>query len=150
MKTNTIFALLMHCAAFTMNAQVLTENLLADAYLSPTPSERSGKINKVKSDDPKALHKRATSTYDLFGYLYGNIRYPEIAQENAIQGKVIAQVSIDAQGAVSDVKIIKELGFGCDEEVIRVLKAMPAWEPAIQNGKAIAQNITIPLHFRLQ
>ncbi|HRO41524.1 MAG TPA: TonB family protein [Flavipsychrobacter sp.] len=83
-------------------------------------------------------------------FLSKNIRYPELAKENNIQGRVTVRFVVDEQGEVSDVNVVKGIGGGCDEEAKRVVMKMPKWKPGKQNGKAVKVYYTLPISFRLE
>ena len=78
-----------------------------------------------------------------------NIKYPAEYAETTISGKVIAQFSIDAKGKIVDIKILRGLDPLLDNEVIRVLQSSPLWKPAKQSGRAVKQQFTIPVVFKL-
>lgn len=80
-------------------------------------------------------------------FLTDSIRYPLEAQVQKISGKVFVAFVIDATGQVKDVHIAKGIGGGCDEEAVRVIKSMPRWKPAVQNGKNIPVRYSIPIIF---
>ena len=82
-------------------------------------------------------------------YLSGNITYPEDAKEKGISGRVFIQFVIEKDGSVSNVKVMKGIGGGCDEEAVRVVKAMPKWKPGIQKGKPVRVSYNLPLNFKL-
>lgn len=67
----------------------------------------------------------------------GNHNYPKEAQKNKIEGKVIVQFIINADGTPSDFKVIKGIGYGCDEAAVEAFKKMPKWKPATVNGKPV-------------
>lgn len=79
-----------------------------------------------------------------------NVRYPMIAQENNIQGKVFVQFVVEKDGSVSNVKVAKSVDPSLDKEAIRMVKAMPKWEPAKLRGKPVRVSCTIPIGFSLQ
>ena len=83
-------------------------------------------------------------------FLQKNLRYPELAKENNIQGRVTLRFVVDEQGNVSDVNVVKGIGGGCDEEAKRVVMKMPKWKPGKQNGKAVKVYYTLPISFRLE
>jgi protein TonB len=85
----------------------------------------------------------------LFSYLGRNIKYPELAREVGIQGIVYITFEVDKEGNVKDAKVLRGIGGGCDEEALRVVKAMPPWEPGKQRGKAVRVQYTLPVKFRL-
>ncbi len=86
----------------------------------------------------------------LMKYLSKNIEYPEIAQENGIQGRVIISFVVEKNGKPSQVKVARGVDPALDKEAVRVVKGMPAWKPGKQQGKAVRQRFTLPVVFRLQ
>jgi protein TonB len=83
-------------------------------------------------------------------FLSKNLRYPELAKENNISGRVTVRFVVDENGDVSDVNVVKGIGGGCDEEAKRVVMKMPKWKPGKQNGKAVKVYYTLPIVFRLE
>jgi TonB family protein len=82
-------------------------------------------------------------------YLSQNIRYPVEARQKNIQGKVVCSFIVEKDGSISGLKVVRGIGSGADEEAIRVLSAMPKWEPGTQNGTNIRQLYTVPISFSL-
>ena len=87
---------------------------------------------------------------ELMRFLAKNIRYPSIAQENGISGKVICQFVVSSDGSVKNIQVLRQLDPSCDKEAVRVLSLMPKWIPGKQNGKPVAVKYTVPIVFRLQ
>lgn len=87
---------------------------------------------------------------DLNEFLARNINYPEMAKANGQEGKVIVQFVVGRDGKISDVEILKKGGWGFDEAALEVVKKMPAWKPAKQNGKPVPLRMTLPIKFTLQ
>ena len=85
----------------------------------------------------------------LMQFLSKNIQYPAQAREQNIAGKVIAQFIVEVDGSISHIQILRGLGFGCDQEVIRVLKLMPKWKSGKQNGRSIRALYRLPVRFNL-
>ena len=83
-------------------------------------------------------------------FLNENIEYPTMARESGIQGRVYVTFVVERNGIVTDVKILRGIGGGCDEEAIRVVKAMPKWIPGKQRGKPVRVQFTLPIKFTLQ
>ena len=83
-------------------------------------------------------------------YLARNLRYPAQAAEEGIQGTVYVSFVVKTNGSLSDIKIIKGIGGGCDQEAMRVVKKMPSWNPGYQNGRKVAVLFNMPVYFRLQ
>src|SRR5205085_12283823 len=85
----------------------------------------------------------------LFEYL-SKIKYPAIAKENGISGRVYVTFVVDKDGKIRDVKTLRGIGGGCDEEAIRVVSAMPDWKPGRQNGRNVAVQYNLPVNFNLK
>lgn len=85
----------------------------------------------------------------LIQYISANLRYPRQAQESNVQGKVFSTFVVEADGTISNIVIERSLGYGCDEEVIRLLKAMPKWKAGESKGKAIRTRFRLPINFVL-
>ena len=87
----------------------------------------------------------------LFKYLADNVKYPVIAQENGIQGRVICQFVVNKDGSIVDVVAVRSSGEpSLDKEAIRVIQSMPKWKPGKQRGKPVRVKYTVPVNFRLQ
>lgn len=82
-------------------------------------------------------------------YLQENLIYPEKAKENHITGKVYVQMVVNSKGEVTDVKVLRGVNPLLDKEAVRVVESSPLWEPAKQNGKAVAVQFTFPIEFKL-
>ena len=89
-------------------------------------------------------------TNELMKYIADHLKYPTIAQENGVEGRVICQFVVSSDGRVRDAKVVKTLDPYCDKEAIRVIMSMPKWIPGKQNGKAVSVKYTVPIVFRLQ
>ena len=87
----------------------------------------------------------------LFKYLSDNIKYPVIAQENGIQGRVICQFTVNKDGSIVDIEVVRSGGDpSLDKEAVRVIKTMPKWKPGKQRGKPVRVKFTVPVSFKLQ
>ena len=87
----------------------------------------------------------------LMKFISDNVRYPAIAQENGIQGRAICQFTVEKDGSITDIQIVRSAGDETlDKEAKRVIKSMPKWSPGKQRGKAVRVSYTIPINFRLQ
>ena len=87
---------------------------------------------------------------ELMKWLHKNLKYPPVAQENGIQGKVYIQFVVNKDGSIVDPKIIRSADTSLDKEAMRVVQAMPKWTPGRQRGKAVRVRFTLPVTFRLQ
>ncbi len=86
----------------------------------------------------------------LMNYLATNIKYPPLAKESGIQGRVFINFVVEPDGSISNVKVLRGIGGGCDEEAIRVVEAMPKWKPGMQRGKPVRVSYNLPVKFTLQ
>jgi protein TonB len=85
----------------------------------------------------------------LLKYLSENIQYPALARENNIQGTVVLTFVVGKNGNVTDVQIVKDVGGGTGKEAVRVVKAMPKWNPGEANGHPVKVRFTLPVRFKL-
>jgi protein TonB len=86
----------------------------------------------------------------LYKYLGENIKYPQMAKESGIQGRVFVTFVVERDGKVTDVRVLRGIGGGCDEEAIRVVQSMPKWAPGKQRGKSVRVQYNLPVKFTLQ
>ena len=86
----------------------------------------------------------------LFEWLSKNIKYPVVAEENGVQGRVIVTFVVERNGSITDVQVVKSVDPSLDKEAVRVVKALPHWIPGKQNGSAVRVKFTVPVTFRLQ
>ncbi len=86
----------------------------------------------------------------LLKYLATRIKYPTIAQENGIQGRVSCSFVVDTDGSLKDIEVIRGIDPSLDKEAVRVIREMPKWSPGVQNNMAVAVKYTVPVTFRLQ
>lgn len=86
----------------------------------------------------------------LMKFLAKNIKYPVIAQENDIQGRVIVQFVVNKNGRIAGAKVVRGVDPFLDVEALRVINSMPDWKPGIQQGKPVRVRLTMPVIFRLR
>lgn len=88
----------------------------------------------------------------MMKFISKNVKYPENAKENNVEGKVLLKFVISNQGEIRDIEVINKIkyGYGLEEEAIRVLKKMPRWTPGKQNGKPVNVYFTLPISFKLK
>jgi protein TonB len=85
----------------------------------------------------------------LIAYIAKNTKYPPMARENNIEGTVFISFVVEKDGSVSDVKILRGIGGGCDEEAKRVIKNLPNFAPGRQNGRPVRVQFNVPVKFKL-
>lgn len=86
----------------------------------------------------------------LYKYLRDNIKYPQLARDNNITGRVYVTFVVEKDGSIANPRVLKDIGGGCGQEAIRVVKAMPKWTPGKQRGKAVRVQFNLPVSFNLQ
>lgn len=113
-------------------------------------------VKQVTEEDPNKIFTAVEKEPAFPGgedafirYLGKNIHYPAIAKENNVQGKVFLSFVVEKSGALTDIKIVRDIGSGCGDEAVRVLKNSPKWNPGIQNGRPVRVAYTIPVSFTL-
>ncbi|MDD2964108.1 MAG: energy transducer TonB [Bacteroidales bacterium] len=84
-----------------------------------------------------------------FAYLRNNINYPQTAREGRIQGTIYVTFVVERDGSITDIKILRGIGGGCDEEVIRLISMMPRWNPGRQRGKPVRVQFNMPIKYVL-
>jgi protein TonB len=87
---------------------------------------------------------------ELMKFIGSNLKYPTIAAENGIEGRVVIRFVVTKEGSVSDVQVVRSLDPSCDKEAVRVVKTMPKWVPGKQNGRNVPVYYTLPVLFKLQ
>jgi len=95
--------------------------------------------------------RRACTDRKLLQYVYNNLKYPPIARENGIEGTVVASFVIDQSGSVQQIKLLKDIGANCGDEVLDVLESLQTpWQPGRQQGRAVSVQFQLPVKFKLQ
>ena len=110
------------------------------------PKEEENKVFDVVEQMPSFPGGMAA----LMAYLQKSIKYPPVAEENGIQGRVICTFVVERDGRVTDVRVAKSVDPSLDKEAVRVVSAMPRWIPGKQNGQSVRVKYTLPVTFRLQ
>ncbi|MBQ6202764.1 MAG: energy transducer TonB [Prevotella sp.] len=138
--------------AFTVegNDEVGGEVLKAkEEIAAPEPPKEKVEENKV-FDVVEQMPSFPGGMGALMSWLSQNIKYPVIAAENGVQGRVIVQFVVEKDGSITDVKVAKSVDPSLDKEAARVVSAMPKWTPGKQNGSAVRVKYTVPVTFKLQ
>ena len=84
---------------------------------------------------------------EMLKYLQENLQYPEAAKANNVHGRVIVKFIIERDGSLSDIKVMKGIGSGCNEEAIRLIQSMPKWKPGKNKGKEVRVSMMVPVNF---
>ncbi len=130
------------------NSEVAKESNITQTESSENPEGKSD--NKLYDlGTVQSVPEFVGGQKALAKYLKSNLKYPLSAQENNVQGKVYISFVVNKNGGLTDLKIIKGIGNGCDEEAMRVLKSSPAWKPGMNDNKAVRTSYTLPITFQL-
>lgn len=86
---------------------------------------------------------------ELMRYLQQNLDYPPLAKENNIQGRVVIEFVVDENGKITNPRVVKDIGWGCGEAALKVVKTMPRWKPGKQRNKPVAVRYNLPVRFQL-
>ena len=111
--------------------------------------------NKKKAND-KVLEKAEVmpeypgGDQAMMDFVAKNVQYPQEARDKEISGRVLVSFIVEKDGSIAEVKVVKGIGGGCDEEAVRVVKAMPKWKPGKDKGKPVRVSYMMPFTFKLQ
>ena len=146
--------------------ELAATNTAIGAFTVEGNDEEAGEVLKAKEviAEPEPPKVEETKVFDvveempqfpggqaaLLEYLSKNIKYPVVAEENGVQGRVIVTFVVERDGSITDVKVVKSVDPSLDKEAARVVKSMPKWQPGKQNGSAVRVKYTVPVTFRLQ
>ena len=121
-------------------------------YVEAKPVEEEVEVEEeipfaIVEDKPMFQGKDAN---EFTKWVYNQIEYPEIAKENGIQGRVTVQFTIDKDGSVKDVKVLRGVDSSLDKEAVRVIQKSPKWSPGTQRNKPVKVKYTFPIIFQLR
>ena len=97
-----------------------------------------------------AVDIKASFPGDLPAYIGQHVKYPSIALREGVEGRVYVNFVVEKDGSITHVKMLRGIGFGCDEEALRVVKEMPKWIPAQFKNRKVASYFNLPIHFKLR
>jgi protein TonB len=126
-----------------------------DVFIPPPPPEE---VKVVAIEKPKeeeiftAVEQNPEfpgGISEMYKFLGNNIKYPAAAQRANVSGRVFMKFVVEKDGSIGNVEVLKGIGFGCDEEAIRVIKSMPKWNPGRQNGKNVRVFYQMPVVYKL-
>lgn len=86
---------------------------------------------------------------EMFKFIGANIKYPEDAVEAGVEGVVYVTFVVDKDGSIGGARVLRGIGSGCDDEAVRVVMAMPKWEPGMQRGKPVRVQYNMPIRYKL-
>lgn len=126
-------------------------NLAQEAYTAPvqeTQEEEKEEVTifTVVEEAPDFPGGEAA----LYKYLNDKINYPQMARDQNIQGRVFVTFVVERDGSIANPKVLRDIGGGCGEEALRVVRNMPKWKPGKQRGKAVRVQFNLPVLFQLE
>lgn len=139
---------------FDFNIDVEIKDIITTTKVAKTKKKAPPKIIEEKEEKIFLISETNAMPKNGFAAFYKNIskqlNYPTQARRMNIEGKVILQFVVEKDGSLTDIKVIRSIGGGCDEEAVRVLKKAPKWNPGKQRGNAVRVRRTIPIKFALR
>jgi periplasmic protein TonB len=138
--TFIIFCLSMQFALFGQNSTDSVKKIIISSE-----SKDDGNAYSVVEDMPEFPGGEEAR----IKFLSKNLKYPEKAREKSIEGTVYVQFVVEKDGSLTNIKVKRGIGGGCDEECLRVVKLMPKWKPGKQNGKEVRVQYMLPIKFIL-
>ena len=86
---------------------------------------------------------------EVYEFIARNLQYPDEARRKGIEGKVLAKFVVEKDGTITNVAVVKGIGYGCDEATVRVVKLLPKWNPGKKDGRVVRTRFTLPIVFQL-
>ena len=142
--------------AIPLSVIELTTTAQNDKQNKTQPAPPTGKTNVGNRDDEVYIIPDVEPSFEggengLYQYLAENIVYPEEARDNGIVGKVFVGFTVEKDGSVSDINILRDIGYGCGEECVRVVRGMSGkWHPGKVGGRPVRSKFTLPINFNLK
>lgn len=121
-----------------------------EAYVAPAVVEEEEESAQQIFTVVETMPEFPGGQGELLKYLAKSIKYPVIAQENGIQGRVTCSFVVNRDGSIVDAEVIRGVDPSLDKEALRVINSMPKWSPGKQRGKPVRVKYTVPVTFRLQ
>jgi protein TonB len=119
------------------------------AVNTPPPAPKEEVTNKV-FDVVEVMPSFPGGQGALMSYLSSHTKYPVVAQENGVQGRVTVSFVVERDGSITDVHVVRSVDPSLDREAARVVSTMPNWQPGKQNGSAVRVKFNVPVQFKLQ
>lgn len=129
-----------------LDVEVTEETVIEDVVFDEAPEEEAAdEIFQFVEDQPTPLGGMKA----FYAYVGKNMKYPAQARRMGIEGKVYITFVVGKDGALTDIKVLKGIGAGCDQEAIRVLSGAPKWKPGKQRGRPVRVRMQLPIIFKL-
>ncbi|UXP33256.1 TonB family protein [Reichenbachiella agarivorans] len=129
-----------------LDVEITETTVIEDIVFDDAPAEEvADEVFDIVEDQPAPPGGMAA----FYKYVGQNMKYPNQARRMGIEGRVFVQFVVDKDGSITEVRAIKGIGAGCDEEAVRVLEGAPKWKPGKQRGRAVKVRMILPITFKL-
>lgn len=144
-------------AEISTKTQEGDENGISEGLLPEAEEAPPAVVEEVKEEKPEEVFKVVEQKPEypdgeaaMLKFIYENIKYPPIARENGVEGTVYVRFVVEKDGSVSNTEIVRDIGAGCGEEAMRVVKKFPRWNPGKQRGRPVRVYFNLPVKFKLE
>ncbi len=128
-----------------MTEDTRIEEVVFDQPVAALEEEKAEEIFTIVEQKPAPVGGMSA----FYSYVGDNLKYPEKAARMSIEGRVFVEFVVERDGSLTDIKVVKGIGGGCDEEAVRVLSQAPDWNPGKQRGRAVRVRMIMPIVFKL-
>ncbi len=129
-----------------LDVEMTEETVIEEVVFDDAPEEEDvDEIFTIVEDQPTPIGGISA----FYQYVQKKMKYPAQARRMGIEGKVFVQFVVDKDGSITEVKAVKGIGAGCDEEAVRVIKGSPKWKPGKQRGRSVKVRMILPITFKL-
>lgn len=129
-----------------LDVEITEDEVIEDIIIEEAPEEEEVQEIFTIVEDPAMPQGGYQAFYD---FVAKKLKYPAQARRMGIEGKVYVEFIVDRDGSLTNVRSIKGIGAGCDEEAVRVIQSAPKWSPPKQRGQPVKQKIVLPITFKL-
>ncbi len=126
--------------------QVIEQRIFEDIQFEEEKEETVDEIFTIVENQPEPVGGMSA----FYDYVSKNLKYPGLARRNNIEGRVYIEFVVEKNGSLTDVKTLKGIGGGCDEEAVRIIESAPKWNPGKQRGRPVRVKMVLPILFRLE
>jgi periplasmic protein TonB len=129
-----------------LDVEMTESTVIEEVVFDDAPAEEEvDEIFTIVEDQPTPEGGMAA----FYQFVQKNLKYPAQARRMGIEGKVFVQFVVDKDGSLTEVKAVKGIGAGCDEEAVRVIEGAPKWKPGKQRGRSVKVRMILPITFKL-
>ncbi len=126
--------------------QVIEQRIFDEVEFEEEKEEKTDEIFTIVEKQPEPVGGMSA----FYQFVSKNLQYPMLARRNNIEGRVYIEFVVEKDGLLTDIKIIKGIGGGCDEEAIRIIESAPKWNPGKQRGRPVRVKMVLPILFVLE